>query len=552
MAARSTQGTPEALGKGMPLRLPEQRGSAAWQRFEIACLAGIVLLALAVRLYDLGGKDLWLDEANSVIIAQENFSGLIDRLKADSSPPAYYLLLHGWIRTFGDSVAAVRSLSVLFGICLVTCVFLFARRLFSLQVAVIASLLICLSPIQVLWSQQARMYTMLPLLSLLSMWFLWKAAFEGTFASLAGYVLTTLLCLYVHNYSFYLLPAHFLFLVWSGALRARPAAWAVCGLCIAAGYAAWLPALLMQLENKGHYGWFAPIWEDWGVMGALKQTLKSFTPGLGAPFILPGIESFRFVPATLTLALAGLGALGIYAGKRGRPSVGNGVGMVLLCLAVPLACGLCGSVFTTPHYVPGRVDQICFPCFVLLLSVGLTRLKPAVLRNGILVILIGFSIVGLMHHYGNKKPDGEKAIAEAILRHSVPGDAVVCTSLTRASVQYYLGRAGAQVRLFSYPSGTEKHLGSQDNRSLLQQPAELAEEARSLLRNVAEICGGETRMFIVFVPDRVNDILGSTLSDPEQTTLLRELGGFETSVKRERVLLTLRKLAASEDIEGSP
>jgi len=530
----------------MPSRLQEQRRAAHRRRVEIACVAGIVLIAWGVRVYDLGGKDLWLDEANSVIIAQEDFSGLIERLKADSSPPAYYLLLHFWIRTFGDSVVAVRSLSVLFGACLVVGVFLFAKRFLSLQVAVMASVLACLSPIQVLWSQQARMYTLLPLLSLVSMWFLWKAVFEGTSRSLAGYILTTLLCLYTHNYGFYLLPAHFLFLVGSGALRARPGRWAICGIGLVAGYAFWMPAVLVQLVNKGHYSWFVPIWEDWGILGSLRQTLKAFTPGLGAPFILPGVETFRWVPLVLAMALAGLGTTAIFAGKGERPSGGNGVGMVVLCLVAPLAFGLVGSLFMTPHYVPGRVDQICFPCFVLLVSIGLSFLKPAVLRNAMFVILIGFSVVGLEYHYGNKKPDGEKAIAEAILRHSVPGDAVVCTSLTRASIQYYLGRAGAQVTLFSYPGGTERHLGSQDNRSLLQQPEELKKEARSLLQNVEEVCGHEARMFVVFVPDRVNEILGRALSDPSQITLLRELGRFETSVKTEGVILSLRQLAAPQ------
>ncbi len=552
MVAGSTKGSPVASGKTVPARIPEQSGSAHRGWAEIAYVAGVVLLSLAVRLYDLGGKDLWIDEANSVIIAQENPSGLIERLRFDSNPPAYYLLLHGWIRTFGDSAVAVRSLSVLFGACLVAGVFLFARRFFSFRVAAMASLLICLSPIQVVWSQQARMYTLLPLLGLVSMWFLWKAVFEGTIRSLAGYVLTTLLCLYVHNYAFYLLPAHFLFLVWSGALRARPGVWAICGLCIVAGYAPWLPTVLTQLQNKGHYSWFIPIWEDWGIIGSVKHTLKSFTPGPGASFVLPGIESFRLVPLALTVALAGLGAMGMFAGREGRLSGGNVVRMVVLCLAVPLACGLAGSMVITPHYVPGRVDQICFPCYVLLVSVGLSLLKPAVLRNGILVMLIGFSLVGLTHHYGNKNPDGEKAMAQTIVRHSLPGDAVVCTSLTRASLQYYLKRAGAQTTLFSYPMGTQGHLGSQDNGSLLQHPDRLAHEAQSLLKSIEEACGREARMFVVFVPSRVNEILGRTLSDPDQTTLLRELGRFETSVKRESVVISLRKLTAPEDCTRVP
>jgi hypothetical protein len=66
----------------------------------------------SLRIYDLTGKDIWVDEANGILMARSGLRGLLEHLKLDSSPPLYYLLLGAWMRLFGDSEAAVRSLSV--------------------------------------------------------------------------------------------------------------------------------------------------------------------------------------------------------------------------------------------------------------------------------------------------------------------------------------------------------------------------------------------------------------------------------------------------------
>src|SRR5690554_643169 len=92
-------------------------GKDTWQARAVAVLVAATLVtAIAVRVYDLAGKDLWIDEANSVVLAKTGVAGLLDGLKRDSSPPLYYLLLAGWMKVFGDGEAAVRTLSVIPGV----------------------------------------------------------------------------------------------------------------------------------------------------------------------------------------------------------------------------------------------------------------------------------------------------------------------------------------------------------------------------------------------------------------------------------------------------
>ena len=66
-----------------------------------------------MRLYEIGSKGLWLDEAFSIWMARQPVPQILSWLvRIDQHPPLYYLLLHQWLR-FGEGEAAVRALSAL-------------------------------------------------------------------------------------------------------------------------------------------------------------------------------------------------------------------------------------------------------------------------------------------------------------------------------------------------------------------------------------------------------------------------------------------------------
>src|SRR5262245_43170904 len=79
----------------------------------LALAAAIVVAALLLRLYAIGQDELWLDEASSFQIATA--TDFVDVAVLNNTPPLYYALLRGWIRVLGNSEAAVRSLSAIFG-----------------------------------------------------------------------------------------------------------------------------------------------------------------------------------------------------------------------------------------------------------------------------------------------------------------------------------------------------------------------------------------------------------------------------------------------------
>src|SRR3954468_16100993 len=81
------------------------RASALTMLAAVAALVGAVLRGWP-------RSAMWLDEAQSVSFASLPLTRIPGALRQDGAPPLYYLLLHVWIRLFGDSDAAVRSLSV--------------------------------------------------------------------------------------------------------------------------------------------------------------------------------------------------------------------------------------------------------------------------------------------------------------------------------------------------------------------------------------------------------------------------------------------------------
>src|SRR5687767_9545014 len=129
--------------------------------------AGLLMLtALSVALRT-GALDAgyWIDEAIAVGIATHEPAEIPRLLRQDGSPPLYYLLLHGWMTLVGQGEAATRSLSLLFAALAVPVAWWAAggRRAGAAAAAIVA---VC--PFVGYYAQEARMYTLVAVLSLVA------------------------------------------------------------------------------------------------------------------------------------------------------------------------------------------------------------------------------------------------------------------------------------------------------------------------------------------------------------------------------------------------
>jgi uncharacterized membrane protein len=124
-------------------------------------LIAIVLVGLALRLYDIGAKSLWLDEAFSVWMGWQPLGDLWRYVVwLDQHPPLYYTLLHLWM-ALGDGEAIVRGFSALWSVLTLPVMYLLGARIGGRAMGLLAALILSLAPLHVGFAQDARMYAML-------------------------------------------------------------------------------------------------------------------------------------------------------------------------------------------------------------------------------------------------------------------------------------------------------------------------------------------------------------------------------------------------------
>ncbi len=137
----------------------------------IAIISVTMIVGIALRLLYLH-TDLWYDEACSWFTAKQLFPmGIMGNLlNLDlQHTPLYFFLLHLWIKLFGDSEIAMRSLSLLFGIGTLPLVFTATKKIADNKTAIFALALASISPLLVLFSVEVRMYPMVIFLVILSL-----------------------------------------------------------------------------------------------------------------------------------------------------------------------------------------------------------------------------------------------------------------------------------------------------------------------------------------------------------------------------------------------
>jgi 4-amino-4-deoxy-L-arabinose transferase-like glycosyltransferase len=267
----------EATAPSRATRAPSQLGAldlgsrSAW--LARLALAGVTLAGAALRLFLIGDKSLWLDEAFSVILAQRSVGEVLREIVlTDTHPPLYYLALHAWV-ALGDSEAMVRSLSAIFSIASIPLMYLVGKALYEgRRAGLLAATVLAFSPFQIWYAQEARMYAMLTFMVLASAYFFVRALRRGAWIDWLGFVLATALALYTDNGGVWYVIAIGLFFVASvRRFRQHLPRWLMSQVAIAALYVPWAPFFLIQTRRVVENFWLpAPT------VRAVVETLVDF------------------------------------------------------------------------------------------------------------------------------------------------------------------------------------------------------------------------------------------------------------------------------------
>jgi len=129
---------------------------APWMVLAITLIGGFLRVLL------LANKGMWLDETFSVWMANHSVIDMLQwTARIDQHPPLYYLLLHYWIALQGDSPYYARLFSVFFGAVTIPIVYLIGKRMSGVVMGLAAAVFLALSPFNIAFAQETRMYTLL-------------------------------------------------------------------------------------------------------------------------------------------------------------------------------------------------------------------------------------------------------------------------------------------------------------------------------------------------------------------------------------------------------
>ncbi|MFW6062875.1 MAG: glycosyltransferase family 39 protein [Chloroflexota bacterium] len=171
--------------------------------YLVLSVVGTVALGSTLRLYGLGDWSFWIEEHHSLRHAA-NMTSLQDVLT--SMRPVFSLLLKPVLALFGVSEWSARLVPAIAGTATIPYLFWEVRRLFGTRTAVIAALLLAIAPWHIYWSQNARFYTLLLLLSTASLLSFYRALENDSLPYLALAFVTFALSVATHMLGALLLP----------------------------------------------------------------------------------------------------------------------------------------------------------------------------------------------------------------------------------------------------------------------------------------------------------------------------------------------------------
>jgi len=153
-------------------------------------------------------QSFWRDESFSYFMAKKNIFQIIFLTAKDFNPPLYYLILHFWMKIFGGSEIALRSLSIVFFWATIYVSFLFLKDIFKIKQkrSFFYLIFFILNPLLLYFAFEARMYSMLAFFASFSYYVFYKKNYRL-------YLLATVLGLFTHYFMILVVLSQLLFLL---------------------------------------------------------------------------------------------------------------------------------------------------------------------------------------------------------------------------------------------------------------------------------------------------------------------------------------------------
>jgi len=408
---------------------------------ELLLLGLIIAIGSFLRIYNLGTESLWLDESISVDFSSGSIGSIIAEIAGRNNPPLYWIILHFWIKLFGTSEAAIRSISAIFGILAIFVTYLVGRELFNRRVGLIASLISAVSYFHVYYSQEARPYALLLLLSLLSFLFFTKILKHNKNWYYPCYFISIVLLGYTHIYGLFVIASQPLifFMLW---YKYKPQRWRLI-ITWTAAFVSLIP-LVMMLGTKTANITENGLWIQEPSIHSIVNTIATFS-GYGTAGNILLLVFFILVLIALIfdsckednwIISKYLTTLGKTDWKSWLLSFKE-----LLLLAIwlwfPILVPYIISLVVTPIFVT-RYTMGASSALYLLVARGIDNLSLKKFIYPTLMIITLISGYGLYNYYVNDVKEQWREAANIVELQSQPNDVLIfCSPGVERPFNYY-------------------------------------------------------------------------------------------------------------------
>jgi len=489
----------ERSGESVPA-LEASIGGRTWPFVGVVCA-----LALIVRTGRLNDS-LWYDELWSTRLKLGSVWTFVVSSLGDFHPPGYAALMFVWIRLVGDGEWAVRFIPLAAGVAAVWAVYRLGRLAFDETTGRTAAVALCVAPVHVWYSQEARAYalsTLLVLLAGLALVELRRRPGSRGWRVLLVASLAALPLLHYYHVGVVLL------LAWTAFDLPRSARKP---LLVAAGLSAILVLIYFGVRQQlgltpndpFYLRAFTPA-ESWRLLFAW------FLTGNGLQWWVPEGVGGHVVAGSVQAAAAVVLVLGVWRAMRGsNPSTRLVVYLFAIFPAILLALWIAGFGRT---YVE-RSALAALPFFVLLLAAGISALprslRPAAIAG--LVILQCGGLVSMTRHSDDwtvyKPREAWRDLAQWIPPHveADAGQALLLATDPATSLAYYGADFGERVDLAAKLRGRRERIARRLGAMEITAEPLLDWVARGAAS--AEARSAEARVLIVDGP-----LVASTLGD---------------------------------------
>lgn len=218
-------------------------------------------------------------------------------------PPLYFVAVKYWVQVFGDSPFSTRSFSVLMSFLVFPCLYWLCRELFAPpEVAWIAVGLVAVSPLHLLYAQEARPYSLWSAMILLCGASLLRAMRLQTKLSWGIYAIATVLGIYTHLFGLLVAIGHgiYVFAIQGFKLHKQVISYLIAMTGALLAFMPWLVILIVN--RRAAVG--ATSWSD---LETTKLSLvKNWAGNIGRVFFDVGLTSQSPPIYLIWLAIANL------------------------------------------------------------------------------------------------------------------------------------------------------------------------------------------------------------------------------------------------------